>query len=139
MARIVTKATALKVTISASLTTITQVISMTEASSENQVEPTPTFDDAIGITKSNTGYVDTGDLSAEIFFDKGQATHEFITDTIQLGAASFPIASSIVHSDGTITDTFNAVGFSITKSFPERGFVRATLGIKISGQITYAT
>lgn len=138
MARIVTKGAKLRVTISASLTDIAQLISITEASSENQVEPTPTLDDAIGITKSNTGYVDTGETTAEIYFDKASATHEFITDTIQLGAASFPIACTIVSSDTTI-DTFNAVGFGITKSFPERGFQRANITIKHTGQITYAT
>lgn len=138
MARVVTKGAKLRVTISASLTDIAQLISITEASSENQVEPTPTLDDAIGVTKSNTGYVDTGDTTAELFFDKAQATHEFLTDTIQLGAASFPIACTIVGSD-TLIDTFNAVGFGIQKSFPERGFQRATLTVKHTGQIVYAT
>lgn len=138
MARIKTKGTAVQQTISAALTTIGQCISFNEGRSSNQVEPTPTFDDAIGITKSNTGYVDTDDLSLEVYFDKGLANHEFITDTIQLGAASFPNAGKLVGSDST-EDTWSAVGFSIAKSFPERGFQRATIGISITGQITYAT
>lgn len=138
MARIVTKGAKLQVTISAALTDIAQLISFTEPTSENQVEVTATIDDSIGVTKSNTGYVDTSDLSAELFFDKASATHEFITDTIQLGAASFPIACKIIGSDST-EDTFNIVGLSISKSFPERGFQRATIGMKLTGQITYAT
>ena len=138
MARIVTKGAVVKITISAVLTAIAQSISITEASVENDVEPTPTLDDGIGPTKSNTGYTTTGDHSLEVYFDKASATHEFITDTILLGAASYPIACSITGSDGLI-DTFNAVGMGITKSFPERGFQRATITIKQTGQPVFAT
>lgn len=138
MARIRTKGAKLQITISSTLTDIAQIISFTEPTTENQVEVTATIDDSVGVTKSNTGYVDTSDLSAEIFFDKASATHEFITDTIQTGATAYPIAGKIIGSDST-EDTFSIVGLSISKSFPERGFQRATIGMKLTGQITYAT
>ena len=138
MARAVSKASNLQLTISASLTTISQLEDFEFPEVKNTVMETASLDDAVGPTKTNTGYVDVGEFTFNGYFSKAQATHEFITDTIQTGATAYPIAGKVVNSDAT-EDTFSVVGMGIKKSVPAKGVVKMSGSLSLTGQITFAT
>lgn len=116
MAKIVSKGCVLKATISASLTSIAQVNNIQVGESANEVVDAEDLDDSgVAVDKVNIGSVTQGDITFTGHYDPDLATDAFITDSIAAGAASFPIACSIVLTDSTPSSiTFDALGFGMS-------------------------
>ena len=111
MAKLPSKGTLLKVTISSVLTTLAQVIEIDKAQDQGEAFDADTLDNTSAyIPKQLTGRASSGDISGTLFYDPANTTHQFITDTI---AAPVAVAGSILLSDATNSHTFSIVAFGM--------------------------
>lgn len=140
MARVPARGTLLKVTISASLTSIGQVTSLGIGDTMSQVVDTEALDDSsVTITKTNIGTVEQDDITADILYDPDSATHQFITDTI-IVPANFPNAGSVVFADATpASATFSAVGYGFGASVAVKDVLKGRITIKCNGPVVWPT
>lgn len=143
MAKIKAKGSLLKTTISSVLTTIAQVTEISIGATKNRTIDVECLDDSgVGVEMMNDGAVTQEEITATILYDPDGVTHQFITDTIALGATSFatPIASSVVFADATpASATFDAVGFGLSASMSVKGVLTANLTITPDGPVTWPT
>lgn len=141
MAKVKSKGSLIKTTISASLTTIAQTNDINIGAKKNRTIDVECLDDSgVAVEMMNDGAVTQEEVTATILYDPDSTTHQFITDTIDLGAASFPIASSVVFADATpASATFNAVGFGFATSIAVKGVLTANISITCAGIVTYPT
>jgi phage-related minor tail protein len=141
MAKVAAKGSLIKTTISASLTTIAQCTEISIGEKANRMLDAECMDDSgVAVAMLNDGAVTQEPVTATILYDPDGATHQFITDTIDLGAASFPIASSVVFADTTpASATFNANGFGFSASMSVKGLLTAQIKMVPSGIVTYPT
>ncbi len=141
MAKIPAKGSLLKTTISASLTTIAQCTEINIGATANRTIDVECLDDSgVGVEMMNDGAVTQEPITASILYDPDSTVHQFITDTILLGAASFPIASSVVFADATpASATFNAEGFGLSVGISVKGVTTGSLTIVPSGPVTWPT
>jgi hypothetical protein len=131
MAKVKAKGSLLKTTISASLTTIAQCTEISIGEQKNRMLDVECLDD---------GAVTQEPITATILYDPDGATHQFITDTIALGAASFPIASSVVFADATpASATFSAAGYGFSASMSVKGLLTAQISMTPAGVVAYPT
>lgn len=118
MAKVVSKGTTLKQTISASLTAVAQVISLEHSGAKAQTYDSTTLDGGVFMTKDLTGYSDPGAISGELFYDPNLAGHKFLTGLMGYASTSpAQNAMSLTFVDaGTTVMTFTAaaVGFGVT-------------------------
>lgn len=141
MGKIKSKGSLVKTTISAVLTTIAQCTEINIGATANRTIDVECLDDAgVGVEMLNDGAVTQESVTASILYDPDSTTHQFITDTIALGAASFPIASSVVFADPTPTSaTFSAVGFGLGVGISVKGVTTGSLTITPAGPVTWPT
>ena len=108
MAKIKTKGTILKHTISASLTAIAQLTGIEISGSEVQTYDSTTLDGGVYKTYDQTGYSEPGECTADMLFDPALAGHQFITDLI---AAPADNAMQVTYADGAnTTQAFTSAG-----------------------------
>ncbi len=117
MAKVVSKGTTLKQTISASLTAVAQCISLEHAGAKAQTYDSTTLDGGVFMTKDLTGYSDPGAISGELFYDPNLAGHKFLTGLMgYVAVAPAQNAMSLTFVDaGTTVMAFTAaaVGFGV--------------------------
>lgn len=131
----------LKLTISASLTTIAQISRIGIGQTKNEVIDVEDLDDSgVAIDKLNLGTVTQGAVTATCHYDPDYANHQFITDTILLGAASFPLACSVVFADATpASATFNAAGMGFGATMANKEALTGEIEIEVDGVVTWPT
>jgi len=118
MAKVVSKGTTLKQTISASLTAVAQVISLEHSGAKAHTYDSNTLDGPVFDTLDLTGYSAPGAISGELFYDPNLAGHKFLTGL--MGYSTTPAAQnamSLTFVDaGTTVMAFTAaaVGFGVT-------------------------
>jgi hypothetical protein len=141
MAKVKAKGSLLKTTISASLTTIAQCTEISIGEQKNRMLDVECLDDSgVAVEMLNDGAVTQEPITATILYDPDGATHQFITDTIALGAASFPIASSVVFADATpASATFSAAGYGFSASMSVKGLLTAQISMTPAGVVAYPT
>jgi hypothetical protein len=141
MAKVKAKGSLIKTTIATVLTTIAQCTEITIGATTNRTIDVECLDDSgVGVEMMNDGAVTQEPITATILYDPDSTTHQFITDTIALGAASFPIASSVVFADATPTSaTFNAVGFGFGVGISVKGVLTGNLTIVPAGPVSWPT
>jgi hypothetical protein len=139
MSKIKAKGSLIKTTISASLTTIAQCTEINIGATANRTIDVECLDDSgVGVEMLNDGAVTQEPVTATILYDPDSTTHQFITDTIALGAASFPIASSVVFADATpASATFNAVGFGFGVGIGVKGVTTGNLTMVPAGPVSW--
>lgn len=141
MAKVKSKGGLLKITISASLTTVLQCTDINIGNKANRMLDVECLDDSgVAVEMFNDGAVTQEPVTATILYDPDSTVHQFITDTIDLGAASFPIACSVVFADATpASATFNAGGFSFGIGMAVKGMLTGNVTITATGLVTYPT
>ena len=141
MAKVKSRGSLFKLTISASLTTIAQCTEFSTGETKNRTIDVECLDDSgVGVEMMNDGAVTQEEGSASLLFDPDSAPHMFITDTILLGAASFPIAGSYVFADATpASATFSAVGLGFGATVAVKDVLKANVSIAYAGPITWPT
>lgn len=101
MAKIASKGTALKLSISSVFTTIAAVIGLNGPGMKPAVYDATALDSGVGMEKKPTGYVDGGTVSGNLFFDPVAATHQALTDLVTTPAVA---SWKNVWSDGASTE-----------------------------------
>lgn len=141
MAKVKSKGTLVKTTISAVLTTIAQTTEVGIGATANRMLDVECTDDSgTAVEMLNDGAVTQEPVTASILYDPDGATHQFITDSIITGATAFPIASSVVFADATpASATFNAGGYSFGASASVKGVLTAQLTMFPTGYVTWPT
>ncbi len=119
MAKVISKGTTLKQTISASLTAVAQVISLDHSGAKSLTYESSTLDQTGPFNlKDLTGYSDPGAISGELFYDPNLAGHKFLTGLMGYATtAPAQNAMSLTFVDGgTTVMSFTAasVGFGVT-------------------------
>lgn len=138
MAKIISKGTVLKKTISASLTAISQVLSIDQSGCENETFETTTLDNSdAGKTHKATGYTEPGTLDFELFYDPDNSGHQDITD---LAATPAEVAWTVTYTDGTPTvETYTVAGVTVGRSVAMNDGVKMSVSCKLTGLIGFST
>jgi hypothetical protein len=138
MAKVKTKGTVLKETISAVLTAVAQVISLDHSGAETETVEADTLDNAsAGIPYEATGRAEGGSIDGELFFDPALAGHQLFTDHI---IAPADIIYTLTFADsGSTVWTFTAAGYGFDVSVSPGDLLKASFSLKVDGLVTYAT
>jgi len=141
MAKVKTRGSLFKLTISASLTTIAQCQEFSTGETKNRTLDVECLDDSSpGVEMMNDGCVTQEEGSATLLFDPDSTNHQFITDSILAGSASFPIAGSYVFADATpASTTFSAVGFGFGATVAVKDVLKANVSVTYAGPLTWPT
>lgn len=138
MAKLVGKGTNLQVTISATLTTIAQLIDFSVGAQDPEVFECRTLDNSTAaVSKTATGYTSQGDITGTMFYDPANATHQFIAVNSQTPGTT--VAGKVILTDGSSSElTFTAatIGMGDTAISMSDG-VKTGLTIKTAGLVTY--
>jgi len=135
MAKLIGKGTIFKSTISAMLTAVAQVNSISSSGFASQTYEGTSLDSGVGKEKPLTGYSEPGTVDIELFFDPTLAGHQFYTDSI---VVPVEIAHSITYVDSTVT-TFTASGMDFGHTVAMDDGLKATVSFTITGLPTFPT
>lgn len=136
MAKIIGKGTVFKSTISAMLTAVAQVNSISTSGFASQTFEGTSLDSAVGKEKPLTGYSEPGTVEVEMFFDPALAGHQFYTDSITVPVT---IAHSITYSNTSHTTLFTSSGIDFGHTIAMDDGVKATLSFTVTGLPTFPT
>lgn len=141
MAKVKTRGSLWKLTISASLTTIAQCTEFSTGETKNRTIDVECLDDSgVGVEMMNDGCVTQEEGSASLLFDPDSTIHQFITDSILAGATPFPIAGSFVFADATpASTTFSCVGLGFGAVVAVKDVLKANVSITYAGPLTWPT
>lgn len=137
MAKLASKGTLLKLTISATLTTVAQLIELDVGAQDPETFEIRTLDGGVPVGQQATGYTSQADISGSIFYDPAQATHQFIAANSQ--SPGTEVAGTITLTDGsstTLSFTAAAIGMGQT-AFRMNDGVKTSIAIKTAGLVTY--
>lgn len=139
MAKIPGKGTLLKLTISASLTTIAQVDSITPGAQDQEMVECDTLDNATAdIPMQGTGRSSQADTSASMYYDPANATHQFVAATISDATPSAIVGSISLADSGPTAVAFSASGLGLGfDAITPSGLVKSTLTIHHNGLIDW--
>lgn len=137
MAKIASKGTLLKMEISSVFTTIAQVYELNAPPGDVQTFNSTDLAGGVGMTHAVTGYVDTGELTASLFFDPTAATVKAMTAKITTPAEN---NFKVVWSDGSATEWgFAGIIRSLGPKATLQDALKADVRIQVSGLVTYPT
>lgn len=140
MATVVTKATLLKVTISASLTSVVQITELSIGGQQQETFSIKTLDGGAAVGKKSTGYYEQGNITGRYFYDPANATHQFIAASSQTPLTT-DVACAIVMTDTDSTSlTFNAAAIGLGEtSFDTGNGVMQAFEIVPNGGVAFPT
>lgn len=139
MAVIRTKGTVLQQTISASLTSIAQLISLTVSEAQNEMHDADYLGNtAAGILQQSTGRTTVPTITGEIFYDPVNTTHAFLAAFLATPAAVAGNAGKIILADtGTSEIAYTAGGFGMGVNVALGDGLKAPFTIMPTGVPTY--
>lgn len=139
MALVRSRGTALKCTVSSALVTIAQLLSIDFGEMKQETFECDTLDSAsVGIEKANTGRVDGGKVSGEMYFDPALASHSAFWNLVRtpFDSSNNPVVvpCAIVFANPTAnTIAFKGVGFGIGITAALKEGLKAKFSIEITG------
>lgn len=137
MAKIKSKGTVLKQTISMTLTAVAQIISISVADSETEMFDSTDLDTSVWRTQDPTGYSKAGDVTGELFYDPALAGHQTFTDLL---AAPADTVFTITYADSANTvQTFTASGYTFGVTVDMADGLKGTFGLKVDGAAGWPT
>tara|TARA_R110000868_G_scaffold358514_1_gene620220 strand:- start:354 stop:758 length:405 start_codon:yes stop_codon:yes gene_type:complete len=134
MAKQIGKGTILKSTISAMLTAVAQVNSISTSGFASQTFDGTSLDSAVGREMILTGYATPGTCDVELFYSQALAGHAFYITSI---STPVNIVHTITYIDTKVM-TFTGSGMDFGQTIVMDDGVKATLSITISGLPTWA-
>lgn len=134
MAKIIGKGTILRSTISAMLTAVAQVNSISTSGFASQTFDGTSLDSAVGREMILTGYSTPGNVDLELFYDPALAGHAFYLTTISVPVN---VVHTITYVNATVL-TFTGSGMDFGATIAMDDGVKATLSITVSGLPTWA-
>lgn len=138
MAKVRTKGTIIKQTISSVLTAVAQVISIEHSGAKVETYDATTLDTSgAGREKKATGYADGGNISMELFLDPALSGHQAITDDITTPTER---AWQITFADSsTTTMNFTVAGTGFGFSVQQADGLKANVDLELNQLATYPT
>lgn len=131
MAKIKCKGTLLKQTISMSLTSVAQIISLEHSGAESETYESTTLDGGVFKTYDQTGYAEGGSVNGELFYDPALSGHQSFTDLV---AAPADVVFTITFADGAATvQTFTAAGYGFGAKVAMNDGLKGSFSLKIDG------
>lgn len=132
------KGTLLKQDLASTYTTVAQVISMGIDGSASEVFKSSTLDQAGAYhTYAQTGYVEPGKATAEIFYDPGLSGHQSVTD---VQATPADENWRFVYADtGLSEQSFVGASLEFGVAVSMDDGLKATIGIQIDGDVGWKT
>ena len=136
MAKIVSKGTIIKQTISCSPTAVAQVISIEHSGAESETYDATTLDTTgAGKEYEKTDYSEGGTVDFELFFDPALSGHQAITDEITTPAER---VWNVTFSDSTSANfTVAGVGFGFSIDMGDG--TKGSVSLKLDQLMTYPT
>ncbi len=136
MAKVVSKGTVWKQTISASLVPVAQALSLEFSGAKAQTYDSTTLD-IVGpfMTKDLTNYTEPGNLSAELFYDPNLAGHKNMSSLMGF-STTLPAqnAMSVTYQDtGSTVQTFTAASVAFGVTVDMASGLKAKVDIEITG------
>jgi len=135
MVKRIGKGTVFKSTISAMLTVVAQVNSISQSGFASQTYEGTSLDSAVGKEKPLTGYSEPGTFDIEMFFDPSLAGHQFYTDSITVPVT---IVHEITYVDSS-TSTFTSSGMDFGHTVAMDDGLKATVSFTVTGLPTLPT
>lgn len=135
MAKVAGKGTILKHTISASLTAIAQVTSISHQGSKSKTYDSTALDSGVFGGRDLTGYSDSGTVSGDLFFDAALVGHQFITDNITTPAKN---AMSLTYANSTV-QSFSACGVEFGAQIVMDDGVKGSFAYEVDGDPGWPT
>lgn len=138
MAKIKSKGTVLKQDISAQLTAIAQIITISLDGAESLTYDANTLDNtSAGIPYEPTGYSEGGSVSGELFFDPVLTGHQEMTDSIITPVIK---AYEVVWADAATTPwSLSVAGLGMNFATALNDGLKATFSGKLSGLAGFTT
>lgn len=137
MSKVICKGTVLEVTISTVLTPIAQVVSIDAGDVEAETFEADTLDNASpGIPYMNTGRVEPGKISGELFFDYSLASHIGFVGLITT-PVSTPNAGKILFTNAQLM-AFTAVGHSLGLTVALKDGLKGKFSMKLAALPTFS-
>jgi len=133
MSKIKSKGTALQQMIGTVYTAVAQCLSIDASGAESETYESTTLDGGVGKTYDQTGFTESGSVSAELFYDPALAGHQALVELLTTPADE---TWKIVWSD-TSEWAFTGAGVGFDASASLNDGVKGTLSIKIDGDITF--
>ena len=131
MAKIKSKGTVLAVAISAVYTAIPQLKSISISGAASETYDSTTLDGTVYKTKDPTGYTEPATISAELFRDPDNTTHQFL---IALLAAPVATNFKVTYADSTpLEEVYSGVGFGWDTTVAPADGLSSTLTVVTSG------
>jgi len=131
MAKVICKGTVLKQDISAVLTAVAQVSTISLSGAQSQTVESVTLDGGAGIEHIATGYYEPGGATFDIEYDPALAGHSAISDTVHTPAET-PWQITYADTGATTHDiTAGGAGFDITVD--PANLLKASVNLKLSG------
>jgi|14BtaG_2_1085337.scaffolds.fasta_scaffold23579_3 hypothetical protein len=134
MSKIAGKGTILKSTISATLTAVAQITSISTSGFKSETYESTCLDTGVGKTKGLTGYAEGGTCDVEIFYDPGLAGHQFYQDSI---TTPVEIVHTITYTDASVT-TFTSSGIDMGVTVAMDDGLKSSLSFEITGIPSFA-
>lgn len=136
MAKIKCKGTALQQTVAAAYVTIAQVISLELPEAETETYESDTLDNTDpGIPYDNTGRVEGGSCSGELFYDPALAGHKNLLALIT--TPQDELWKIIFADTGLSTWTFTGAGFKFGAAVALNSGLKGSFAIKLDGIPAY--
>ena len=134
MSAVRSKGTVLKLTLSGLLTPLSQVLSLDFPCGEDETYEADYLDNASpGIPHANTGRVEGGKCSGEIYFDPALAAHQALAALIAAPSTS-PVAAAIAFaSSPAYVMSFNSVGHKLDGVAALKDGLKGKFDMKVSG------
>lgn len=140
MAHVVSKGTALKLTIASVLTTIAQVFELSMGEQKSNTVGVEDFSSGAGEPYKPTGTSTQGEITGSLFYDPAHATHKFLANCIANPLTTLPVAGSIAMANSPSTSlTFSAAGLSLGLDFKLGQYVQSKFSIRPDGLVALPT
>lgn len=133
MAKIKGKGTALLLSITGTYTAVPQLTSISVSGEKAETYDSTTLDGGVFKTKDHSGYSETSQISAEGFYDPGNAVHTAWSALISTPPATSNNVKITYTDSGPTSVIYAGVGFGIDKSVAPGDGTKATFTCESTG------
>lgn len=136
MARISSQGTKLQVEISTVFTDIPQITGFNFPTVNRQYEDATALDSSGNFKEFTALMIETGEVTAEMFWDPANSVHDFLMDEAIKATAVLLNFKAIASDAGAATMAFSGY-VSYEPTAQQNSSLKATLTVRVSGALTY--
>lgn len=137
MAKVSAQGCKLQVTISAVLTDIPQLVSISPPGVERRFKDTTTLDSSGNFTEYTPLKNDTSEAGGEGFWDPDNSTHDFLMDQAMLATGVLDVWAIVYSNSGASVQGFSGFVQRFQPTVQADDVLGFQLSIRVSGAVTY--